>query len=273
MQTDPLLIVGGGNMARAIIRGARTVLDPSRTLIVEPDDQRRAAFDLSAASIAEGLAEIRPLERPDSPARILLAVKPQKLAEVAGALSQGLDDTPRCIISILAGTTIERLRKAIGDRHRYIRVMPNTPAQIGRGMSAITADARTTGDDRAFVHALFDALGCTIEIPESHMDAFTAIAGSGPAYAFYLAEAMLDAALQMGFAERDARLIVSETLAGAGLLLAGGERDASALRAAVTSPGGTTAAALRVMDDAHLREIIVRALMAARDRGRELARL
>ncbi len=273
MQTHPLLIVGGGNMARAITQGAREILDPSRTVVVEPDAGRRDAFDRAVASIAEGLAEIRRLERPESLARVLLAVKPQKLAEVAVDLAPGLADASRCVISILAGTTIDRLRDAIGDQHRYIRVMPNTPAQIGRGMSAITPDARTTDDDRRFVHDLFDALGCTIEIPESLMDAFTAVAGSGPAYAFYLAEAMIDAALQMGFGEHDARLIVSETLAGAGLLLARGERDGSALREAVTSPGGTTAAALSVMDDAHMREIIVRALMAARDRGRELSRL
>ncbi len=273
MQTHPLLIIGGGNMARAIIRGASDFLDPARTIVVEPDDERRAAFARAYPSIAHGLAELCTLERSEARARILLAVKPQKLAEVAHTLAPGIADHPRCIVSILAGTTIARLREALGDLHRFVRVMPNTPAQIGRGMSAITPDARTTDDDRAFVRTLFDALGRTIEIDEARMDAYTAVAGSGPAYAFYLAEGMIEAAVRMGFDEEDARLIVSETLAGAGLLLARDDRDASALRRAVTSPGGTTAAALDVMEKMHMRDIIVRALMAAHDRGRELARL
>ncbi len=269
---EPILFVGGGNMARAIIDGATGagVLDPARVVVVEPDAQRRAAFARGVADVGAGVELLREIEWETGAGRVVLAVKPQKLGEVGESLRPVLGEE-RCVISILAGTTVARLRETIGRQHRYVRTMPNTPAQIGRGMSAIAVGQDVRADDLDFARALFSSLGETIEIDESLMDAFTAVAGSGPAYAFLLGEAMVRGARELGFDEAQARLMVSETIAGAGLLLARGERNPSALRVAVTSPGGTTAAALAVMRDGSLEEMVVRALVAARDRGRELA--
>ena len=270
---EPILFVGGGNMARAIIDGAASaaILDPNAIGVVEPDPQRRSAFTQGFASMRAGVEMLREIEDSHACGRILLAVKPQKLDEISKDLGPLIDKESRCVISILAGTSIARLGEALGSHHRYIRTMPNTPAQIGRGMSAIAGNA--DAEDLTFARALFSSLGETIEIDESLMDAFTAVAGSGPAYAFLLAEAMSRAANEMGFGEEQSRLIASETLAGAGLLLARGERDPEALRIAVTSPGGTTAAALNVMTNADLPGIVVRALKAARDRGKELGEM
>ncbi len=272
---EPILFIGGGNMARAIIEGATRVgvVNPASVVVVEPDASRRSSFAHAVADVRAGLDVLQHMENTPASGRIMLAVKPQKLAEVGEALGPLISDHPRCILSILAGTTIARLNDAIGEQHRFVRTMPNTPARIGRGMSAIAGGDTASTDDLAFARELFSSLGQVIEIDESMMDAFTAVAGSGPAYAFVLAEAMTRAAQDMGFTELQARLMVSETIAGAGLLLAQGDRDAEALRIAVTSPGGTTAAALEVMNDAGLEDAIMRALIAARDRGAELARM
>jgi pyrroline-5-carboxylate reductase len=177
------------------------------------------------------------------------------------------------VLSILAGAPAATVREALGGRARVVRVMPNTPALVGRGMTALAPGPETTADDRAFARAFFGAVGTVIEIDEARMDAFTAVAGSGPAYVFLLAEALAAAGAAAGLDAADALLAARETIAGAGVLLGGSAEEPAALRRRVTSPGGTTVAALAVFEDAGLREIVARAVLAARDRGAELARL
>ncbi|MCH7873254.1 MAG: hypothetical protein IID33_16280 [Planctomycetes bacterium] len=167
---------------------------------------------------------------------------------------------------------------------RVIRVMPNTPARIGQGMTAIAMGCGAQAGDDALAQAIFAAVGEVVSIDETLMDAFTAVAGSGPAYVFYLAEAMSAAAVRLGFNQKQADLIVRQTIAGAGNLMVasvdeqtdptgqtGVPLSPAALRAAVTSKNGTTYAATTRLDELGVMEAIITAVRAARDRGRELA--
>lgn len=294
MATGPrLIVIGTGNMASAILRGATEagVLAPEHVWVVDPDQGKRAAAAVFStqqfATAADALlAEKRLDDGQASGAQILLAVKPQALAGVAAEIVKmgGMGGKPgRIVISILAGTPRRRVVEAFatgsdGGAVRCIRVMPNTPASIRRGISAIAVDPPGVGEaapsqaDLALARAIFTAVGEVIEIEESLMDAFTAVAGSGPAYLFRFVEALAHAAEGVGFEPAVAAHISRATVTGAAALLAASDQNAGDLRAAVTSKGGTTAAALASLEDGGLDQILAAAVRAARDRGEELAR-
>jgi len=274
----PLAFVGGGTMARAIVAGALEagVLEPGGVFVADPDAGARVWFESRGCAGAEdGAGAVRWLERvePVPGAGVLvLAVKPQMLASASASIAAALAGGSRLVVSILAGTTGARVREALGGGGvRVVRAMPNTPARVRMGITAIAPDASATDDDAALAERLFKAVGEVVRIDERHMDAFTAVAGSGPAYVFLLAEAMVEGATHAGLDRETAVRAVRATVAGAGALLGSGDDEPAALRAAVTSKGGTTAAALAVMDSARVGEAVVRAVVAARDRGRELA--
>ncbi len=271
---SPLLVVGGGNMARAILHGASAAgaIDPALCVVVEPDAAKHGAFRSAHSGHDSAWREFTALEASRGPGVVLLAVKPQSLATVGAQISAALAGGPeRAVLSILAGAPCARVAAAMG-RGRVVRVMPNTPAQVGRGMTAIAPSPAARAEDVALTRTLFAAVGEVIVIDEGLMDAFTAVAGSGPAYVFYLAEAMRRAAVDLGFAPDVAATMVRQTVAGSGELLARSRDSFDALRAAVTSKGGTTEAACGVLDRADLFAIFQAALRAARDRGAELAR-
>jgi pyrroline-5-carboxylate reductase len=252
-------IIGGGNMGHAIVRGAIEggVLPPGEIIVAELDAARRRALnDLGCTTTTVAAAAATGAEQ------LMLAVKPQVFGEIAASIVP----LPRSmvVISIMAGLGSPRIRAALGEEARVIRAMPNTPCQVGEGAGA---------GDEALARSLFDALGRTVAVEEAHMYAVTAVSGSGPAYVFLLAEAMLDAAGRMGLEPDAARTLVAQTIRGAGhLLSASPDADAAALRRAVTSPRGTTEAALSVMLERDLPGIVIEALAAARDRGMELDR-
>lgn len=269
--TAPLLFVGGGNMANAIIRGGLIagVLIASRVSVAEPDAAKRAA--LASMGVATFESALGGLANAPENTAIVLAVKPQSLAVVAQEILYALGS--RLVISILAGMPGSVVREKLGGSCRVVRVMPNLPASIGHGATAVARSAGATDADEQLALRLFAAIGpCVERIDESLMDAFTAIAGSGPAYLFYLAEAMTKAATSFGFEPAAAERIVRATLAGSGLLLETSEHNAASLRAAVTSKGGTTAAATGVLEDANAMALLQRAFDAARARGVELGR-
>ncbi|MHC4975394.1 MAG: pyrroline-5-carboxylate reductase [Planctomycetota bacterium] len=265
-----LALIGGGNMARALLMGALDsgiaeswevgVADPSA-----PQRQVLTRLGIRCVERAEDLASII-----DDDTQLLLAVKPQALEEVARDANAPLTN-PRVIISILAGTPSSKVRAALGDNARVVRCMPNTPCRVRRGMTAIAlGDGAQEGDDELAVK-LFEAVGKVARIDESMMNAYTAVVGSGPAYTFYLAEAMTDAARQMGFDEKVADKIVRQTIRGSGAMLSELlDQSPEELRQAVTSPGGTTEAATDSLDNDQVIDAFVRALIAARDRGAEL---
>jgi len=281
MPDHPMAIIGGGTMAQAIVRGGLSSLSlgDAPIIIAEPDEAKRAAFaDLHreirsvVPSATEALASLAECESPDSPrGQILLAIKPQSLDAVAQEIRDLVGD--RIVITILAGTPGERVRTALGGRCRVVRAMPNLAAKIRQGTTALCLSAGAASGDDDFARSIFRGVGqLVVTIDESMMDAFTAVAGSGPAYVFYLAEAMVRAAIELGFDEKTAADIVRETVAGAGALLGEAFETPEQLRIAVTSKGGTTEAALKVLQESGIQSSIIRAVAAARDRGRTLAR-
>jgi len=265
-----ILFVGGGNMAHAITRGAHDAgaIASSKVAALDPDPERRGLFPTAFDDARDAVAW---LERSQHRA-VVLAVKPQMLDDAGGPVRDavsGLDEPPLCV-SILAGTRTERIRDTMGGAVRVVRVMPNTPVQVGKGMSAIAAGEGASEEDLAMVRTLFGSVGDAITIDEPMMDAFTAIAGSGPAYLFYLAEALTHGARSLGFDPDTARRIVEQTVVGSAALLDASEDDAAALRARVTSKGGTTRAATMALDERSVMDAISAAAHAARDRGLEL---
>lgn len=279
--TPPLLFVGGGNMCRAIVEGGMSegVLRREHVIVCETDEAKRREWASrgfpAVADVRDGLQLLSAFDAEDQVGQVLLAVKPQMVEPVAASLREalGAGGVARVVISILAGTRTEMLERLLGDRARVVRVMPNTPAQIRMGCSALTRGRSATLEDFLFPVFLFESLGHVVELEERLFDAFTAVAGSGPAYVFYLAEAMAKAAVRQGINEAAADAIVRSVLHGSAALLSGETgKTAAELRAAVTSKGGTTAAAVGVMDAKGVMDAMSEAIAAGTRRGEELSR-
>ena len=270
MSNAQLAVIGGGNMAQAILLGAfeASVIDPAAVIVADPDETIRLDFADRGVRCVESADQLLAMLEPATP--ILLAVKPQVFGKVADALGDAGD---RVVISIMAGVTSETIRSALGGRARIVRTMPNMPALIGRGVTAITLGAGADAGDEALAHDLFGAVGHVASLDESMLDAFTAVVGSGPAYVFALAEAMASGARAIGFDAALADRIVRGTIEGAGTLLADRGADSpEALRAMVTSKGGTTAAAVEALQSGGFFSVVEQAIVAARNRGAELGK-
>lgn len=274
----PLALVGGGVMAQAIVRGGidAGTLDPRLIGVAEPDGVRRDTFRAAGIRAFKAASELcnwlASAESSPGRGQLLLAIKPQMLPEAAAQYAPLLASRPRTIISILAGISSSRIRAALGPAHGIVRVMPNTASRIRKGCAAICLGAGAGDGDDALAISIFTSLGRVIHLDESMFDAFTAVSASGPAYLFYLAESMTRAAIHVGFPPDAAASIVRWTIAGAAALYDSTDQPPEALRAAVTSKGGTTAAATAVLDQAAMHDIVTRAIAAARDRGAELGR-
>lgn len=275
----PLAVIGGGNMARAIYEGATAagVLDPDRCVVADPNPDMRARFAGAVGSASDAMDWLESAEEgnPGS-GQVLLAVKPQIFPVVADEIRERFAAGPgRVVVSLLAGTRSATIRRGLtGDDPsgaRVVRIMPNTPAQIRRGISAVSLGDGGKPRDDAFATSLMDAVGEVIAIEESMMDAFTGFAGSGPAYVFYLAEAMARAGEAVGFGPDEAARIARAVLTGSAALLEADGRSAAELRRAVTSPNGTTQAGTETLDRLAVMDAVTAAIAAARDRGRELA--
>ena len=264
---DMITVFGVGAMGTALIRGllSRRVAEPQEIIANDVDSERVDAIvsDLGIVSGSggrEGLSGARV---------VVLAVKPQSFATLAALLRDAL--TPeQLVISIMAGVNLSTLAGALGTG-RVVRAMPNTPAQVGRGVSVWMAGGSVADNDRRLVRQILGALGIEIEVRgEGLIDAATAVHGSGPAYIFLVAEAWIDAAVSVGLDRDVAVMLVRETLAGSAVLWEGSEQSLEDLRRAVTSPGGTTAAALDVFEKQRLRIIFRDAIHAAYRRAQEL---
>lgn len=265
-----LVICGGGNMAASIISGAIRfgVIHPRSIIVAEIDASKHQRLIAMGVVVTDSAANAL-VAHPD--ADVMLAVKPQSFAELATALAPSIGS--RLMISVMAGVRSESIASVSGGSCRIIRIMPNLASQVGESVTAIANCRDATNLDMAFVDGLCRGLGpSVIETDESMLDAFTALAGSGPAYLFYLAEAMTESAIRMGFSEEHARLIVSQTLAGSALLLRANDGRAKELRSAVTSKGGTTQAATEYLDEHRVMSLFSEAILKARDRSRELGR-
>jgi len=264
-----IVIVGFGNLGQAISRGAIAsgLAAPSEIGAIDPEPDQRAR----AAALGLRTPEVAQVAECEI---VLLAVKPQRFAEAASALAPVAAGGP-LVVSVMAGIRSEAIRSALGGEARVVRAMPNTPAAIGRGVTAIASDAAVAPSDLAAAEQLFASVGKTVRVAEAHFDAVTAVSGSGPAFLFRFLEAWRAAAEGLGLPEDTARVLARGTLVGAAAMLDETGEEPQVLRARVTSKGGTTAAGLARMEDATAREGGIDALMAetlhaARDRATEL---
>jgi pyrroline-5-carboxylate reductase len=261
-----ILLVGAGKMGTAMLEGwLRLGIPAGKLVVIEPN----ASAQLSALA-AQGLA-LNPEKSADEIAAAVVAVKPQIAPEVMPRIAQLLSERS-VAVSIMAGRTLRFLAESL-PRVALVRAMPNTPAAIGRGITVAVPNARVSVAQRALVHALLSALGAIEWITdEGLMDAVTALSGSGPAYVFLLAECMARAGAMAGLPPSLSQTLARATVAGAGELLGRSAVDPASLRENVTSPSGTTAAALEVlMRERGLQPLLTEAIAAATRRSRQLA--
>jgi pyrroline-5-carboxylate reductase len=199
---------------------------------------------------------------------VVIAVKPKDMAVVVESISQSLRPD-QIVVSLAAGVELSTIGEALPDQP-VIRAMPNTPAAVDMAMTAISAGPHATPEHIEVVRSIFDAVGATIELSEDLLDAVTAVSGTGPAYVFLLAESLIEAAIREGLPHHAAEKLVHQTIRGSGELLVTSDKSAFRLRGQVTSPGGTTAAAMHVLDDGGFRSLMEDAVQAAATRSREL---
>jgi pyrroline-5-carboxylate reductase len=261
--------LGGGNMARALIGGllargtAATLLSVGEPAALA---RQQLAADFNIAVSADNQAAIAGC------ALVILAVKPQEAGKVLGALAPALQGTHPVLLSIAAGIQVASLQRWAGPGVPVIRTMPNRPALLGAGVSAVYAAADVTAPQRALATAVMSAAGEVVWVGrESDLDVVTALSGSGPAYFFLLAELMMQAAIAEGLEPDAARQLAVGTLHGAGALAHASDGDLVRMRQEVTSKGGTTEAALGAFAAADLNGIVARAVHAATQRSRDLA--
>ena len=268
----PLVLMGAGKMGGALLSGwLDKGLSPAQVYVLDPAPSPEIGQIVTVRNIALN-APVHDIAAA-KPAVVLIAVKPQAMGEVLPGLAL-LTAPETLFISIAAGTSLHRLKELLGAEVHAVRAMPNTPAAIGRGITIACANDRVTQQQRDIAGALLAAVGEVGWVEsEAQIDAVTAISGSGPAYVFYMVECLAAAGEALGLDPAMAMKLARETVSGSGEMLHRSPETASQLRANVTSPGGTTAAALDVlMGEGGLSPLMLRAALAARDRARELGK-
>lgn len=267
--TYELGILGAGNMAEAIVRGVvgKSLFQSSQIIAADPVAARRELF--------EGRMGVRCVTDNAEVARqsniILLSTKPYQIIEALAPVGAVMSEQT-LVISIAAGVTSRAIASALGGKKswRIVRAMPNTPMLVGEGIVGLAAGAGATGQDVALARRIFAAAADVIEVNEDKIDAVTALSGSGPAYVYFLVECMIRAGVEMGLSPGDAKTMAVKTVVGAGKLLAASSDEPADLRRKVTTPGGTTEAAINYMTNKNWPQVVVEAIMAAERRGKEL---
>lgn len=267
MRERRIILIGAGRMGGALLKGwiARGI-GPVEIVEPHPSPALGKLVEAEGLVLHEGLAS--------APARAracVVALKPQLLKSEAGKL-RGIAEAGALMVSIAAGTSLKTMTVAWGRKAHIVRAMPNTPGAIGRGISALYASPQATPADRKLAESLLAALGEIVWVArEALIDAVTAVSGSGPAYVFHLVEALAEAGRAEGLPQEIAEKLARATVVGAGALLDADLRPAAELRRDVTSPGGTTEAALEVlMAEDGLKRLMARAIAAANRRAKEL---
>lgn len=269
--TGKLGFVGGGRMAEALIQGVLDsgLLEAGKILVVEPSIERRDLLQQKyGVEVFEEVAEI--WQKCDV---VILAVKPQILVDLINEVKDQVNEK-HLVISIAAGIPLCTLEKGLsGSGCRVIRVMPNTPAIVQQSASALSPGKSVTTEDMEIAKSIFDAVGTSVVLDESLLDAVTGLSGSGPAYVFSFIEAMVDAGLKVGLSRPVAESLVLQTVLGSVKLAIDSKDHPAQLRAMVTSPGGTTIAGLHEFEKAGFRGIIMDAVEAATRRSQELGKV
>lgn len=262
----PIALIGAGVMGRTIIaswlRSDFTVAD---LMIVERDPERAKAleekFGVTIVPLAEAVKKAK---------TVVIVVKPQDVVGVLGQIGPHLR-SDSLVVSMAAGITTSLLERHLPGRTAVARVMPNTPALVSEGMSAVSAGSSCSAEQLAQVCQLLRGTGLVITVPEHRQDAVTAISGSGPAYLFYVVEAMIEAGVLLGLPRDTANDLVVQTLYGAAAMIKETGEHPTVLRERVSSPAGTTITAIRELDDHKVRAAFLTAMEAARDRSQELS--
>ncbi len=271
MNNDNLRIgfIGGGNMALAIAGGlVRSGHAPERLTIADPDPAQRESVQSIDTGIRVTGQNTDAISNADV---VVLAVKPQIMATAVAGLADPNRQNPPVYLSIAAGITLNTLQQLLEPATAIVRAMPNQPALVEAGMSVLTATSQTSAEQRTWVQYIAEATGEAAWISdESLMDAVTAVSGSGPAYFYLFMEIMESCARDMGLPAELAHRLVRQTGFGAGLAATKSKLELDALRASVTSKGGTTAAAIDVLEQTEFRAIVAQALLSARDKSIEL---
>jgi pyrroline-5-carboxylate reductase len=258
-----LLIVGGGNMGRALVGG---LLDTGwakaeELVVVEK-------LPAAAEQLASRYPGLRVANEPEPADGVVIAVKPPDVESVCHDLAAAAPGAP--VLSIAAGVRLEKLESWLAPNTPVVRAMPNTPAFVGAGAAAIAPGSAATDQHLAWAEEILGAVGIVVRLDEEQLDAVTGLSGSGPAYVFLVVESLIEAGIAAGLPPDVARLLTVQTVAGAGRLLQETGSDPAELREAVTSKGGTTEAGLRVLDERGVREAFAAAVAAAAERARQL---
>ncbi|WP_346957806.1 pyrroline-5-carboxylate reductase [uncultured Arthrobacter sp.] len=273
--SNRIAFLGCGSMNEAILGGMIAGgTDPADIVATV----RRAERAAELAERHHGITAIAGEEEPENNSQaatgaavVVLGVKPVGVTDLAREISGSLSPET-IVVSVAAAVSLAQLEAALPAGQPVIRSMPNTPAKLGRGVVSVSAGTHCSGEQLQRAKGIFAAVGTVVEIPEEQVDALSAISGSGPAYAFYLAEAMAAAGVELGLDAELSLLLARETVAGAGLMLAEPGADPTALRKAVTSPNGTTERAIATFDERGLPAIIADGARAAAERAAEITR-
>ncbi len=268
MKSTTIAFIGGGNMSRSILGGL--IADgcaPDRIWVSDPTPATLESLSgqFGVHTTADNQRAVR------EASVVVLAVKPQVMGAVAGELGGAVRDRKPLVVSIAAGVRLAQLQRWLGERVAIVRTMPNTPALVGSGASALYANPHVSDAQRQLAESILRAVGLAVWVEdESELDAVTALSGSGPAYFFLVMEAMETAAVDMGLPPADARLLTLQTAFGAAKMALESSESPAQLRARVTSPGGTTARGVAALRDGGLEALFARALEAAARRAQEL---
>ena len=258
-------IVGVGNMGEALLSGLLKSGTNSQDIIfAQQSDERAAVVEAKYGISRRSLAEVAAADV------ILLCVKPKDVAAVCSEMAPHMKKDS-VLVSVAAGKTIEGIQSIVGDGIDVVRVMPNTPTSLGKGAAGISFGSNIAPAQADFVRNLFAAGGSIVEVPEELQSAVTATSGSGPAYFFAFVEAMVEGGKKLGLSEEVATKLAIQTIVGAAAMLDESGKSATQLRENVTSPNGTTHAALTVFQESHLQEIVANAMAASAKRSQELA--
>lgn len=269
MQKRNIGFIGGGNMATSLLGGLISDGFAAENIwVAEPDSTRReelaARFGVHTGADNSELVHATEV--------IVLAVKPQMLHQVCSEIAQAVQSSRPLIISVAAGIRAADIDRWLGGNNAIVRTMPNTPALVKSGATALYANSRVDAAQRELAEAIMRAVGLTLWVEEeSQMDAVTAVSGSGPAYFFLLIEMLQQSGTRLGLAEKEARLLALQTAFGAAKMALESADDCTQLRARVTSPGGTTERAITILEDGGIRELFAQALQGASERASELA--
>ncbi|MHA7861246.1 pyrroline-5-carboxylate reductase [Tessaracoccus sp. Y36] len=260
-----IAVIGAGAMGEALIAGwLASGIPSSDIVIVDAYEPRVQELEERHGVTGVSLAEAAQADT------VVLAVKPHQIDGILKVLKDDLAGES-LVVSIAAGVTLAALESAVPGR-AVIRVMPNTPALVGKGMAGVVRGNQATVEHVERVRGLLDAVGRAVVIDEKQLDALTALSGSGPAYLFYVAEAMIEGGVHQGLTRAEATELVTQTFVGSAAMLAETGKSATQLREMVTSPAGTTAAALRSLDDHGVRAAFLDAIEACRTRGIEMGK-